>query len=132
MELLHKEITDKIINAFYTVYRSLGYGFLEKVYENAMFIELKKCGLRVIKQQPVEVYYDDCKVGEYYADLLVEDKVIVELKAAEEICEAHEYQLLNYLKATRVEVGLLMNFGRRAHFKRKVFQNINKLLRNGD
>lgn len=129
MELLHKEITDKILKAFYTVYNVLGYGFLEKVYGNALHIELAKMGLKVVKQHPIKVQYDGQQVGEYFADLIVEDLVIVELKAAEGIVEEHEHQLLNYLKATTIEVGLLLNFGRKPQFKRKVFQNINKNLR---
>ena len=129
MELLHKEITDKILKTFYTVYNVLGYGFLEKVYENALFIELAKMGLKVMKQQPIKVQYDGRQVGEYFADLIVEDLVIIELKAAEGIIEEHEHQLLNYLKATDKEVGLLLNFGKKPQFKRKVFQNINKDLR---
>jgi GxxExxY protein len=124
--LLHKEITDKILKAFYTVYNVLGYGFLEKVYENALYIELSKMGLAVIKQHPIKVYYERKQVGEYFADLLVQDLVIIELKASEGIVEEHEYQLLNYLKATDKEVGLLLNFGKRPEFKRKIFQNINK------
>ena|SRR5258706_8446511 len=129
MELLHKEITDNIIKAFYTVYNVLGYGFLEKVYENALYIQLLKTGFIVSKQCPIKVYYDTCQVGEYYADLIVQDLVIVELKAAEVIIEEHEHQLLNYLKATDKEVGLLLNFGRKPEFKRKIFQNVNKNLR---
>lgn len=129
MESLHKEITDKILKAFYTVYNVLGYGFLEKIYENALYLELIKMGLTVIKQQHIKVYYDGKEVGEYFADLLVENLVIIELKAAEGIIEEHEHQLLNYLKATDKEVGLLLNFGKKPQFKRKVFQNINKDLR---
>lgn len=119
--MLHQEITSKIIAAFFTVYNSLGYGFLEKVYENALVIELKKLGLNVRQQVPIQVYYEGKVVGEYFADLLVDDKVIVELKAAKDIVDAHEAQLANYLKATNVEVGLLFNFGTEAKFKRKVF-----------
>ncbi len=126
MELLHQELTSKIINAFYKVYNELGYGFLEKVYENALFIELTSQGLWVKKQQRIRVYYQEIEVGEYFADLLVEEKVIVELKAAESLADEHERQLLNYLKATDKEVGLLLNFGKKPQFKRKVFQNINK------
>jgi GxxExxY protein len=129
MELLHGEITDKILKAFYAVYNVLGYGFLEKVYENALYIELTKMGLKVVKQQRIKVQYDSQEVGEYFADLLVEDLVIIELKAAEAIIEEHEHQLLNYLKATDKEVGLLLNFGKKPQFKRKVFQNTNKNLR---
>ncbi len=126
MELLHKEITDRIIKAFYTVYNILGYGFLEKVYENALYIELTNSGLKVVKQQYLKVYYKESMVGEYFADLIVEDLIIIELKAAEAIAQEHEYQLLNYLKATDKEVGLLLNFGKKPEFRRKVFQNSNK------
>ena len=127
-EFLHKEITSKIIQAFYKVYNTLGYGFLEKVYENAMRIELGKSGLRVEQQKNIKVYYDSEQVGDYYADLLIENLVIVELKAAETICDEHETQLLNYLKATDIEVGLLINFGKKAEIKRKIFLNKNKKL----
>ena len=119
----HSEITDKIIKCFYKVYNTLGYGFLEKVYENAMFLELKSIGLFVEKQKQINVYYENEKVGEYYADLIVSESVIVELKAAEVLCEEHEFQLINYLKATEIEVGLLFNFGKKPEFKRKVFSN---------
>jgi len=126
VELQHKEITDKILRAFYTVYNTLGFGFLEKVYENAMIIELRNIGLACIKQQPVRVFYDELAVGDYFADIVVEGLVILELKAAEAIAEEHELQLINYLKATEIEVGLLLNFGRKPGFKRKVFSNKNK------
>jgi len=117
----HSDITDKIIKCFYKVYNTLGYGFLEKVYENAMFLELKNLGLFVEKQKRINVYYENQLVGEYYADLIVSESVIVELKAAEALCEEHEFQLINYLKATEIEVGLLLNFGKSPQFKRKVF-----------
>lgn len=104
----------------------LGYGFLEKVYENALYIELTKMGLAVIKQDPIKVYYDEKQGGEYFADLLVQGLVIIELKASEGIVEEHEHQLLNYLKATDKEVGLLLNSGKKPEFGRKIFQNINK------
>ena len=121
--LLHRDITDKIIKAFYNVYNSLGYGFLEKVYENAMMIELRKMDLQVQKQVPIKVYYEEQLVGQYYADIMVEETIIVELKAAEGLCEEHEFQLINYLKATELEIGLLMNFGKTPLFKRKIFTN---------
>ena len=124
--LLHEEVTDKIIKAFYNVYNKLGYGFLEKVYENAFLIEIKKSGLNVIAQYPVKVFYDNEQVGFYIADLIVENKVIIELKAAEALAEEHEYQLINYLKATEIEIGLLMNFGKKPEFKRKIFSNNRK------
>jgi GxxExxY protein len=123
MNLIEKELTEKIINAFYEVYNTLGYGFLEKVYEYALYKELNDRGLHVSRQEPIEVFYKGKRIGEYFADLIVENKVIVELKAAETLCEEHEYQLINYLKATNIEVGLLFNFGKKPQFSRKVFQN---------
>jgi len=122
----HTELTEKIINIFYRVYNKLGYGFLEKVYENAMMIELKKEGILAIAQAPIRVLYDNEIIGEYYADILVDDKVIVEIKAARQLAEEHEAQLLNYLKATDIEVGLLLNFGFKPEIKRKAFNNLRK------
>ena len=124
--MLHEEITSVIIAAYYDVYNSLGYGFLEKVYENALILELQKRNLTVKQQFPIKVYYDGQVVGEYFADLLVNDLVIIELKAAEQIIKAHEAQLVNYLKATNLEVGLVLNFGSQAEFKRKIFSNSRK------
>jgi GxxExxY protein len=121
MDYLHKALTSKIIQCFYTVYNTLGFGFLEKVYENALKIELESKGLIVVKQQPIKVFYKNQLVGEYYADLLVEDKVILELKASESLREDHELQLINYLKATDFEVGLLLNFGKEPEVRRKIF-----------
>ena len=122
----HTELTEKIINVFYRVYNKLGYGFLEKVYENAMMIELKKEGIRAIAQAPIRVLYDNEIIGEYYADILVDDKVIVETKAARQLADEHEAQLLNYLKATDIEVGLLLNLGVKPEIKRKAFNNLRK------
>jgi len=126
MELLHKDITDKIIQAFYKVYNKLGFGFLEKVYENSLYVELLAMGVSVEKQKHIKVYYEDKEVGEYFADLFIEGCVIVELKAAESLCEEHEFQLINYLKATETEVGILLNFGKKPTFKRKLFTNDKK------
>lgn len=126
--MLHGDLTDLIIKSFYKVYNSLGYGFLEKVYENALKIELLKLGLKVEQQKNIKVYYESEQVGEYFADLLINGSVIIELKAAENICEEHEAQLLNYLKATEIEVGLLLNFGKEPQFKRKYFTNDKKKL----
>ncbi len=120
---LHSDITDKLIKIFYKVYSKLGFGFLERVYENAMFIELQKTGLIIKRQSPIKVYYDDSQVGLYFADLLIDEKVIVELKAAEGLCEEHETQLINYLKATEIEVGILLNFGKKPEIRRKVFND---------
>lgn len=119
----YSEITDRIIKAYYNVYNQLGYGFLEKVYEHAMMIELAKLGLSSLNQFPIKVYYDQQPIGDYYADILIENLVIVELKAAENLCPEHECQLINYLKATELEVGLLLNFGKEPQFKRKVLSN---------
>lgn len=119
----HSEITDKIIHSFYEVYNSLGYGFLEKVYENAMILELRKHDLSVENQVAIKVHYDGTVLGTYYADILVDDLVIVELKATREIHKEHEAQLLNYLTATDKEVGLLLNFGVEAKFSRKFYEN---------
>lgn len=122
--MLHKDITEKIIGSFYRVYNTLGYGFLEKVYENAMAIELNKVGLKVSQQKNIEVFYESEEIGDYYADLLVEDLVIVELKAAKTICAEHEAQRTNYLKATTIEVGLLLNFGEKQNSSARYFKII--------
>ena len=127
MELLHKNITDKIIKCFYEVYNILGYGFLEKVYESALYNELVSNGLSCERQKKIEVHYKNNLVGEYYADIVVENKIIIELKVAEALCEEHEFQLINYLKATNIEVGLLLNFGKKPEIKRKIFTNDRKL-----
>ena len=119
----HTDLTEKIIRAFYKVYNTLGFGFLEKVYENAMFIELRSMGLFVEKQRSIKVFYEEQEVGDYFADLIVDDSVIIELKASESLREEHEFQLINYLKATEIEVGLLLNFGKKPEFKRKIFSN---------
>ena len=122
----HVELTEGIIGAYYQVYNALGSGFLEKVYENALAIELRDQGLSIVQQAPITVYYASQVVGEHFADLIVEDCVIVGLKAAKALSPEHEAQLLNYLKATEFEVGLLLNFGPKAAFKRKAFDNDRK------
>jgi len=122
----HKELTENIIKIFYRVYNKLGYGFLEKVYENAMMIEFKKEGIFAVAQFAIKVFYEGEVIGEYYADILVDNKVIVEIKAAKHLVEENEAQLLNYLKATDIEVGLLLNFGTKPEFKRKAFDNLRK------
>jgi len=122
----HKELTDRVLCCFYNVYNKLGYGFLEKVYENALMIELVKAGLAPRAQSPIKVRYDGRVVGEYIADMLIDDKIIVEIKATKSLSVSHEAQLLNYLKATEIEVGLLLNFGPNAEVKRKVFNNDRK------
>jgi len=128
----HSAITDKIIAATYTVYNALGYGFLEKVYENALYYEIMKSGLNVKQQFPIQVFYDHNLVGDYYADLIVENKVIVELKAVSVLDPMHEVQLVNYLRATGIEVGLLINFGQKLTIKRRVFSRDWKTQNNTD
>jgi len=123
MTILHKDITDKVLRSFYNVYNTLGYGFLEKVYENSMMIELNELGLHCERQKQIKVFYKEKEVGEYYADILVENKVILELKACEVLMPEHQAQLLNYLKATEIEVGLLLNFGQKPEFKRMILEN---------
>ena len=112
------ELTQTIIGCAYTVHNKLGFGFLEKVYENALRIELEKVGLRVKQQEPIKTYAGQV-VGEYYADLWVDERVVVELKAALALVKEHEVQLVNYLTATKVNHGLLLNFGPSVQVKRK-------------
>jgi GxxExxY protein len=122
----YKEQTDLTLKAFYKVYNALGYGFLEKVYLNALLIELEKLGLVAKPQYSISVYYDEKNVGEYFADILVQNSIIFEIRATKTLTLEHEAQLLNYLKATNIEVGLLLNFGPKAEFKRKAFDNSRK------
>jgi len=117
----YSELTEKIIKASYEVYNELGYGFLEKVYENALALELKSAELPVVQQAPIKVYYKQNLIGDYCADLLVGDKVIIEIKAVSQLAKIHEVQLVNYLKATKYEIGLLINFGDKIEIKRKIF-----------
>ena len=120
-EYKHKELTEKIIGCFYRVYNTLGSGFLEKIYENALALEFSEVGLSFIKQAPVRVFYKNKIMGDYFADFIVDGKVIVEVKALKNFCGSEEAQLINYLKATGIEVGLLLNFGKEAGIKRMVF-----------
>jgi GxxExxY protein len=124
--MLHEDITEKIIAAFYKVYNTLGHGFLEKVYENAMAVELRKQGFNIEQQKNIRVYYEGEEVGYYESDLAVNGLVIAETKAKESLREEHEAQLVNYLKATKIEVGLLLNFGKTPEFRRKIFTNDRK------
>ena len=128
MELLHKDLTDAIIKTYYDVYNELGFGFLEKVYQNSMYLELKSKGFYVEAQKQIKVFFKGIEVGEYYADLVINEKIILELKAAEGIVEEFEIQLINYLRATDKEVGLLLNFGKKPEFRRKIFENTRKKL----
>ena len=123
MSLSHADLTEQIIGCVYEVYNNLGSGFLEKVYENALCLELAKQGLRVESQKEIIVSYKGSQVGQYFADLIVEGLVIIELKAVEKIADIHEIQLKNYLKATGIEIGLLINFGSKVEIKRKYVSN---------
>ena len=123
----YSELTEKIIKVFYKVYNTLGYGFLEKVYENAFLLEFKYLNLQALSQTPINVLYNGVIIGEYFADILVEGKVILEIKAAKALSVENEAQLLNYLKATNVEVGLLLNFGPKPEIRRKAFDNSRKI-----
>ena len=114
----HKDLTEIIIACAYKVHNTLGTGFLEKVYENALKFELEKKGFNVQQQKSITVYYEDIIAGEYYADLFINDKIIIELKVANAIDKAHEIQLINYLKATNLKLGLIINFGSRVNIKR--------------
>lgn len=124
--LKYQELTDKIIAVFFKVYNTLGYGFLEKVYVNAMMIEFRKESINAVTQVPIKVEYDTEIIGEYFADVPVDNKIIIEIKAASALIKEHEAQLLNYLKATDIEVGLLVNFGPKLEFKRKIYDNEKK------
>ena len=124
--LVPKWLTDIILTCFYKVYNDLGYGFLERVYQNALYYALIDEGLKCEVEKPIKVYHNERVVGDYRADLLVEDCVLLELKSSEELNPAHEKQLINYLKATTIEVGYLLNFGKKAQFSRKVFTNKRK------
>ena len=125
-EYKHRELTDAIICCFYTVYNTLGFGFLEKVYENALLAELQNRGIAATAQSPISVFYGNRQVGELFADVLVENAVIIEVKAVKTLVPEHEAQLLNYLKGTEIEVGLLLNFGPRPQVKRRCFENSRK------
>jgi GxxExxY protein len=124
--MIYQEKTSLILKSFYKVYNTLGYGFLEKVYENALFLEMSRMGLNCRRQLPITVFYNGEEVGNYFADIIVDGDIIIELKAAESACEEHDHQLINYLKATNIEVGLLLNFGLKPELRRKVFSNDRK------
>ena len=127
--LKHAGLTEKVIQVFYAVYNELGFGFLESVYENALAIALTDAGFSVSQQASIPVYFRGRQVGDFRCDLLVENKVILELKAVKDIAPEHIAQALNYLKATEVEVALILNFGERPRFKRLVFDNERKKAR---
>ena len=124
--MLESHITEQILAAFFVLYRDLGYGFLETVYVNALLVELQRRGLRVERERSIEVMYQGVAVGAYRCDLIVEGRVMVEIKSTPTLADIHERQLLNYLKASSVEVGMLLHFGPTPHFRRKVYSNERK------
>lgn len=124
--MLYQELTEAIIGVFYDVYNELGFGFLESVYENALVIRLRRAGLDVVQQQAIRVMFDGEVVGHYIADIIVDRKVILEIKTVKQINDAHKKQLTNYLKATDAQVGLILNFGPEADFSRSLFTNDRK------
>lgn len=128
--LKHRELTETIIGVFYEVYNELGFGFLESIYEDAMVIALEEKGLKVERQVPVPVWFRGRSLGKFEADLIVERAVIIELKAVSQLIEAHVAQLMHCLRATEIEVGLVMNFGQRPEFKRRAFENTRKKTHN--
>ncbi|MBD7986946.1 GxxExxY protein [Luteimonas sp. Sa2BVA3] len=119
--LVLRDLSDRVIGAFFDTYNELEYGFLESVYENALAVRLGECGLQVERQVPIEVRFHGQVVGQFRADMLVEGRLLIEIKAGSQIAVAHEAQLLNYLKATGIRLGLLFNFGPRPDFRRRVF-----------
>ena len=118
---LYSDLTDRILRYVHEVHRTLGYGFFEKVYENALVIVLEKAGFNIKQQAPVSIMFDGKVIGEYIADILVDNKIVLELKAVSELASIHEVQLVNFLKASGLRVGLLINFGPKLKIVRKVF-----------
>jgi len=127
--LKYTHVTEKIIGTFYDVYNELGYGFLESVYEESLVIALRQAGLMVDRQVPVPVWFRNQKVGEFRVDITVEEWVLLELKCAKSLDPAHEAQILHYLKSTNIEIGLLLNFGAKPQFRRLLFDNERKKIR---
>jgi len=126
MESKHREVSSLCIKAFYNVYNVMGYGFSEKVYHNALIVELRRLSLNVVKEQKILVHFRGQVVGEYFADIVVNDVLILELKAVKELIDQHEAQVLNYLRATKYEVALLLNFGPEPEIQRKSYNNSSK------
>lgn len=122
----HSDLTGKILGAFFQIQKEMGFGFSEKVYEAALEVLLKEQGISPVRQKGIHVYYHGCIVGEFKADMIVNDVVLLEIKSVEKLIDAHDAQLLNYLKSTEIEVGLLLNFGREAEFRRKIYDNARK------
>lgn len=122
----HSDLSEKIIKVFYEIHNELGYGFSERIYQKAFGIALRQIGFKIEEQIPIKVYFRGHEIGEYFADMIVNDVILLELKAVGQIVDEHEAQLLNYLKSTKIEVGYVMNFGKSTTFKRKVLDNDRK------
>jgi len=122
----HSNLTGKILGAFFQLHKEMGYGFSERVYQASFAILLEELGLDIEQQKPIKVYFHNKVVGEYVADMIVNGVVLLELKAIEKLADVHSAQLLNYLKSTEIEVGLLLNFGPQAEFRRKIYDNSRK------
>jgi GxxExxY protein len=126
MELLHRELTDRIINVFYAVYDELGSGFLEKICQAAMVMALRSAGLKVAERVPFEVYFRGQLLGTFIADIVVEGLVLIEIKSRSALTMSDEAQVMNYLRASNLEVALIMNFGAKPEFRRRVYTNARK------
>ena len=122
----HSDLTGKVLGAFFQIHKEMGFGFSEKVYQAALAILLEELGMMVEQQKPIKVYFHNRVVGEYIADMVINDVILLELKAVEHLADVHSAQLLNYLKSTEIEVGLLLNFGPHAEFRRKIYDNSRK------
>jgi GxxExxY protein len=129
MTLQLQDLTEKIISIYYKVYNELGYGFLEKVYHNTLLIEFQRNGLEYENKKQLKVFYSGNDVGEYFPDIIINQLVIIEIKASEVLVYENECQLINYLRATDIEIGLLLNFGKKPEFRRKYFTNDRKKIR---
>ncbi len=125
-DLVHGALTNRILRTFFDVYNELGTGFLETVYRAALARALRDAGLEVVVEWPIDVYFRGEIVGRFQADLVVENQIILELKAIRTLLPEHQAQLINYLRATPLEVGLLLNFGKSPEFKRRIYSNKNK------
>ncbi|HYC52524.1 MAG TPA: GxxExxY protein [Gemmatimonadaceae bacterium] len=126
MPLLESVLSEQILAAFYYVYRALGFGFLESVYCNALCVQLQRSGLKVEREVPIEVVFEGVVVGRFRADILVNDRIMIEVKATKFLTDADDKQLMNYLKGTRIEIGYILHFGPTPQFRRKVFTNDRK------
>ncbi len=129
-KLLHADLTEQILGVYYDVYNEIGHGFLESVYSNCMYAAFSAAKISVQREVPIPVYFRGFDVGQFKADLVVRDCILVELKAVQNLDRCHEAQVMNYRRATKLEVGLLLNFGsQKPQFRRIVFENSNKKIR---